>query len=441
MKTTLLHIHPEALRAANLGSLSENARQMQDTLVHAWSRLDSGWEDYSESGIQATYHEAMGEVSRMIAMLEQMDEALLQTADKIETADHGAVTLFSFDSYTGGTPGTPSLPPGYTTPGSSSNTPPGDNVCPIPGFPILAPNDPFTLGYTTPLPGSSTLIIPNSYWGLPDVTSQGQTTTTGDFFLEDYFGYSSTGLTIYDLILQARLGNSLLAGGFRLTPGSTYAGQVIVYGSHDAKSLLGLSPYLTHMRGVPPGLVTTPGTAALRAVSGRLTAAGLGIVYGVDIYQYAWGDKSNVGVASSEFVSTITTDTVITLGPPAAGAAIGTAICPVVGTIVGGVIGLGVSVVWGVFGREGTISWVDDNIFSPLGNFLFNAPPSKPQVNEHPPVPKPTPTTTAPATNTPTPTPTSGTSTPTLQVTPDPTITPQPKLTPSMTPTPTPTTP
>ncbi|MFZ6031298.1 MAG: WXG100 family type VII secretion target [Chloroflexota bacterium] len=91
-----LRILPEEIctRASCLGTLSERARQVQDTLAHSWSRLDSGWEDYAESGIQAGYHDAMKELSHMVAMLEQMDQALVQSAACIEAADKNATTLF-----------------------------------------------------------------------------------------------------------------------------------------------------------------------------------------------------------------------------------------------------------------------------------------------------------------------------------------------------------
>ncbi|MFZ6030944.1 MAG: WXG100 family type VII secretion target [Chloroflexota bacterium] len=80
--------------ADRLAALNEQARQMQDTLAHAWSRLDSGWEDYAESGIQGCYHETMCEIKRTIAMLEQMTQALKQSADGLEAADKKLVASF-----------------------------------------------------------------------------------------------------------------------------------------------------------------------------------------------------------------------------------------------------------------------------------------------------------------------------------------------------------
>jgi hypothetical protein len=173
-----------------------------------------------------------------------------------------------------------------------------------------------------------------------------------------------------------------IAGNFRSAPGTSYPGQIIVYGSHDAKNALELSPYLTHMKGFPASL--TPGGAALRAISSKATAVGLGITYGVDIFEFAWGSQSDIGLASSEFVSTITTDTVISLGPPAAGAAIGTAIFPGPGTAVGGAVGLIFSIIWSVGYRDTTVTWVDTYIFDPAEDFISNQPPANNSSKEKP---------------------------------------------------------
>lgn len=127
-----LRMLPEAVRsnADQLSTLSEQARQMQDTLTHTWSRLDSGWQDYAESGIQGCYSEAMNELSLMIAMLEQMGQALVRSADGIEAADKNLVALLdglAGDQAGGGN----GKPPGHGRPVTQGGSQP--SFCP-PGF-------------------------------------------------------------------------------------------------------------------------------------------------------------------------------------------------------------------------------------------------------------------------------------------------------------------
>jgi len=60
--------------------------------------------------------------------------------------------------------------------------------------------------------------------------------------------------------------------------GATYAGQVIVYGTHEAKAAAGLPPYLTHARaathsGLNP--ITNPWAAAGKAIRGCGSAVAL----------------------------------------------------------------------------------------------------------------------------------------------------------------------
>lgn len=88
-----LCIIPEDIRtcASRLGILSENAHHVQDTLTRTWARLDSGWEDYAESGIQDYYRDAMNELSRTAAMLGQMEQALINTTTIICEMDSATI--------------------------------------------------------------------------------------------------------------------------------------------------------------------------------------------------------------------------------------------------------------------------------------------------------------------------------------------------------------
>ncbi|MFZ6027583.1 MAG: WXG100 family type VII secretion target [Chloroflexota bacterium] len=62
--------------------------------MHAWNRLDAGWEDHAESGIRSYYNEAMNELSHMAAMLEQIHQALEANASEIEASDQKMADLF-----------------------------------------------------------------------------------------------------------------------------------------------------------------------------------------------------------------------------------------------------------------------------------------------------------------------------------------------------------
>jgi len=166
----------------------------------------------------------------------------------------------------------------------------------------------------------------------------------------------------------------MLRGGFAivdattLARGATYPGQMIVYGTEGAKEAAGLVPQFTHAAASHPALVglTDPWAAAGRAVSGRGTAATLGVVYGIDVYEYRWGSKKDVGLNSTEFVSALMVDTTFTLGPPAAGALAGTAIAPGPGTAIGYGAGTFASIWLSVRYRDAAIGWTDAHITTPV---------------------------------------------------------------------------
>ena len=101
-------------------------------------------------------------------------------------------------------------------------------------------------------------------------------------------------------------------------------------------------------------------------VSERGAAVSLGIVYGIDVYEYGWGQRRDIGLDSPEFAAAITVDTTITLGPPALGAAVGTIIEPGLGTVVGTGVGYAVSFLWGIFGREPAIQLTSEYIYRPI---------------------------------------------------------------------------
>jgi RHS repeat-associated protein len=172
----------------------------------------------------------------------------------------------------------------------------------------------------------------------------------------------------YEAFHRFSHGVEMARGGFRLARGATYAGQVIVYGTHEAKALAGLPTHLTHARAAThPGLIryTNRWVAAGEAIRSPWTVAALGIVYGVDVYEYQWGSKHDVGLASTEFASAMTADTIITLGPPAVGAGFGSFFGPV-GTVVGTGLGYVGSIGWSLLGREATVSFTDEHIITPL---------------------------------------------------------------------------
>jgi RHS repeat-associated protein len=169
-------------------------------------------------------------------------------------------------------------------------------------------------------------------------------------------------------------GVRMIQGGFAivdattLARGATYPGQMIVRGTAGAKEGARLVPQFTHAAAAHPALVplTSPWAAAGQAVSEPATTVTLGIVYGVDIYEYGLGSKRDVGLNSSEFASAVTVDTAITLGPPALGAGVGTIFGPA-GTVIGYGFGTVVSIALSVTVRDAAVSWTDEYIYGPAG--------------------------------------------------------------------------
>ncbi|MFZ6026126.1 MAG: peptidoglycan DD-metalloendopeptidase family protein [Chloroflexota bacterium] len=136
MSTIPLRLFPEDLKvaASNLGNWSDQSRQVRDVLTHAWSRLDAGWEDYAETGIETYYHESVSEIDRMVAMLSQSSKALIAIAEAIETADQRNTSLF------GDWMGTNADPTGMPEGGEGGGPEEGDPPqCP-PGFPPIVWN-------------------------------------------------------------------------------------------------------------------------------------------------------------------------------------------------------------------------------------------------------------------------------------------------------------
>jgi hypothetical protein len=118
----------------------------------------------------------------------------------------------------------------------------------------------------------------------------------------------------------------MLRGGLRLVSGSAYPGQIIVYGSREAREAAGLSPFLTHARWTHPGLIRylSPGAAFSQELLSGSTGAGVALSVGWDVYEYGWGSKREVGLGSTEFAAAVTVDVAATALLPAAGAALGT---------------------------------------------------------------------------------------------------------------------
>ncbi|GBC78743.1 hypothetical protein HRbin08_02241 [bacterium HR08] len=121
----------------------------------------------------------------------------------------------------------------------------------------------------------------------------------------------------------------MLRGGLRFVPGSTYPGQILVYGSREARQAAGLSPFLTHARWTHPGLVRylSPGAAFRHELFSASTGIGIALAVGGDVYEYGWGSKREVGLRSTEFAAAVTVDVGVTVLLPALGAAAGALIC------------------------------------------------------------------------------------------------------------------
>gem|GEM_PF-3219984 len=128
---------------------------------------------------------------------------------------------------------------------------------------------------------------------------------------------------------QAWRALQMFRGGLRFVPGATYSGQIVVYGKPWARQAAGLSPYLTHARWTHPGLVgyLSPGVAFSREMLSKSTGVGIALTVAWDVYEYGWGSKREVGLASTEFAAAVTVDVAATVLFPAVGAAAGAVIC------------------------------------------------------------------------------------------------------------------
>ena len=97
----------------------------------------------------------------------------------------------------------------------------------------------------------------------------------------------------------------------------------------------------------------------------------MGANYAYDIYDYGWGSKSAVGLDSSEFQAALLTDTTIQLGPPAVGAGVGFLVGGPPGAVIGGGVGSVGSGAWGLFGRDATVSFVDEHVVAPATKSMY----------------------------------------------------------------------
>jgi hypothetical protein len=173
-------------------------------------------------------------------------------------------------------------------------------------------------------------------------------------------------------------GGIMINGGFYLAEGGTYAGQTLVYGTYAAKNAAGnfglfgnpIGPSFTHAGAGHAALAgyMNVGEAVVGAVGHWTVAVGLGVVYGVDVYQYQWGSRRDVGLNSSEFAAAIIVDTVFQLGPPALGTAIGFAFFGPGGAVIGGGLGSIASAGLSFFARDAAIGLVDEYITGPIWN-------------------------------------------------------------------------
>ncbi len=102
---------------------------------------------------------------------------------------------------------------------------------------------------------------------------------------------------------------------------------------------------------------------ALRAFAtwGSLALAGV-----IDFYDYQWGDHKNLGVLHPKFASTLVIDWSAILLSTAAGAGIGSFFLPGVGTLIGGVAGAAIYIVFNTFARNPAIELLNDCVMAPL---------------------------------------------------------------------------
>jgi hypothetical protein len=143
-------------------------------------------------------------------------------------------------------------------------------------------------------------------------------------------------------------GARMLQGGFAFAEGTTYTGQIIVYGSHSSSAAAGLSPYLRHANEAHAGIqaLRNPSVAAAANLTSKATGSAVILTVGANVLDFTLGENSQHGLLSTEFVATNTVDVGTGLGFPAAGAYIGTAFYPGIGSLIGAGIGAVADVVF-----------------------------------------------------------------------------------------------
>ncbi len=182
----------------------------------------------------------------------------------------------------------------------------------------------------------------------------------------------------------------MVHGGLHFVPGTRYPGQIIVRGTQEAKIAAGLSPYLTHARGLThPGLrpYLSPQAAGAAQLKGWPTWVGVAVTVGWDVYEYGWGSRREVGLESPEFAAAVTVDVAASLLLPAAGAVAGAAIgavacgpaapiCAVAGIAAG-------NVAVAAFSHSGLREWSIEQMSgfyeSVLQGFQAGVPPVSPE--------------------------------------------------------------
>lgn len=164
---------------------------------------------------------------------------------------------------------------------------------------------------------------------------------------------------IGDHIDEIELFTGLGSLGFvSILPGMNYAGQVILKGPQWAKELIGISPYLTHVKGtgMTSHIASQPFLTPLKAITTLLQIAPQWIE---DYNQYYDTDKA-------QFASAILVDTVfiggVSLLASYGGSIVGAKIGGGVGALVGGPVGAATgAIIGGVVGQYAA-SWLADEL-------------------------------------------------------------------------------
>jgi RHS repeat-associated protein len=152
------------------------------------------------------------------------------------------------------------------------------------------------------------------------------------------------GYTGFDRVRQAV---DLWRGGFQTEIKGVYPGprglpRVIVRGTQALKAKLGLKTHLTHA-GIDYGSYVTRmarpsalGEFAWALKAPEFWAINMALSVGLNVLDYGWGSKADVGIGSTEFYAAVTVDLGIGVAGVGAGAVSGWVFCALVSSLVPG---------------------------------------------------------------------------------------------------------